>query len=89
MNKDLKNHESLKILRNLKFSNAQILNDLKSLIEKGDSKIRSCLLIDIYTERRNKNYGDRTTNKFNEENDDDWVKEIEMVEKKVLKEKKT
>lgn len=78
---DFKNYEILKSIRNIRFSNDKIYKVLNSVIEKKDSIIQSGLLIDIYMKRKNRYYGDITTNPFNEDKDEVWIKEIEEKEK--------
>ena len=88
-NKDFKNFEILKTLRNLKFTNDLMIKDLDELIESKDSKTQSDKLIDIYMKRKNRYYGDNASNqKLNEEKDTDWIAEIENKEGiKINKEK--
>ena len=86
-NKDFKNYEILKSIRNIKISNGDIFQELNSIIEKKDSKTQAGILIDIYMKRKNRYYGDITTNPLNEETDDKWIKDIEEKEKKALQSK--
>ena len=44
-NKELKNYTILKSLRNLKFSNIQIMKDLNSIIDEKDMKKKTNMII--------------------------------------------
>ena len=81
-----KNFTIFKCLRNLKFSNAQILQDLQSIINEKDKFDKAKKLIGIYADKK-KNYhsNDGIGNDLNKEDDTEWYKEV--IEREKLKEK--
>ena len=60
---------------------------MNSLIEMKEPVKQADKLIDIYLKRKNRYYGDINTNELKEEKDDDWVKEIEINEKRPISHK--
>ena len=84
--KDFKNFTIFKCLRNLKFSNAQILQDLQSIINEKDKFDKAKKLIGIYADKK-KNYhaNDGKGNDLNKEDDTEWNKEV--IEREKIKEK--
>ena len=81
--KDLKNFTIFKTLYNLKFSNNQILEDLKEVIKKGDKIEKAKTLIGIYLDKKSSYYGkDKAGDDLNEEDDTDWFKEVLKREQK-------
>ena len=88
-NKDkdsFKNFTIFKCLRNLKFSNNLILEDLKSIINIKDKNEQAKSLIKIYDDKKKKYFADdRKGTDLNEEDDSQWYKEVcerEMRKKK-------
>ena len=87
-NKDLKNYnyKILRTIRNLKISNTQIIEDLKKIIDEGDTEKQSSFIMSTYnnimsiysnksdqvkgTEKKQHN------NKIEKEMDDKWYEEI-------------
>ncbi len=84
-----KNFTIFKCLRNLKFSNNQILENLKSVINEKDKFDKAKALIEIYTNKK-KNYytNEKIGNDLNKEDDEQWFKEVCEREKEKEKEKK-
>ena len=80
-NQDVKNYRILKTVRNLQFSNKDILDDLNSIIKEKDIRTKANLIFDIhYNKIKN-----LQSNKINEEayikdNDESWLKEINEKE---------
>ena len=87
--KAFKNFTIFKCLRNLKFSNNQILENLKSVINEKDKFDKAKALIEIYTNKK-KNYytNEKIGNDLNKEDDEQWFKEVCEREKEKEKEKK-
>ena len=88
-NKDkdaFKNFTIFKCLRNLKYSNNQILEDLKSIISIKDKNEQAKSLIKIYDDKKKKYFADdRKGIDLNQEDDAQWYKEVcerEMRKKK-------
>ena len=94
-NKDkdsFKNFTIFKCLRNLKYSNNQILEDIKSIINGKDKLDQAKTLINIYNEKKRKYFLDeRAGLDLNKEDDDQWFKEVcerEIRKKKEIEEEK-
>ena len=76
-NNDLKNFTIFKCLRNLKFSNKKILDDLKSIIEQKKDEKKFEELNRIYKEKKDDYYRDkRIGDNLNIEDDIDWFNEV-------------
>ena len=75
--KAFKNFTIFKCLRNLRFSNIQILEDLHSIINEKDKFDKARSLIGIYSDKK-KNYytNDKIGNDLNKEDDTEWFKEV-------------
>ena len=86
-NKEEKAYKSFTIfksLRNLKFSNIKLLEDLNSIINEKDLLERTKKLIEPYNTRKKKYCPIKDLNK---EDDDDWFKEVcEREKERKLKE---
>ena len=82
-NKDLKNYRILRTIRNLKFSNNQIIDDLNKMIDERDLEKKSSIILSTYINITS-NYNNKldqvkgTGNKQNikKETDDNWYEEI-------------
>ena len=70
------NFTIFKCLRNLKFSNVQILEDLKAVISEKDKFDQAKTLIGIYLEKKNRYYNPDIGNDLNKEDDKDWFQEV-------------
>ena len=82
--KAYKSFTIFKSLRNLKFSNIQVLEDLKSTINEKDKLERAKKLIRMYDNIKNNYY---PPNDLNKEDDDEWFKEVcEKEKERKLKE---
>ena len=79
--KDFKNFTIFKCLRNLKFSNIQILEDLKAVINEKDKFDKAKTLIGIYSDKKSLYYNPEIGNDLNKEDDADWLKEVCKREK--------
>ena len=78
-----KNFTIFKSLRNLKFSNNQILEDLKSIINEKNDIDKAMTLIGIYSDKKRKyNLDEKIGNDLNKEDDGDWFKEVCEREKR-------
>ena len=88
-NKDkdaFKNFTIFKFLRNLKYSNNQILKGIKTIINGKNKNEQVQVLIKIYDDKKKKYFDDeRTGNDLNKEVDDQWFKEI--CEREIRKKK--
>ena len=75
--KTFKNFTIFKCLYNLKFSNRQILEDLKSIINEKNIFNKAKYLIGIYS-NKTKEYvsSDKIGSDLNKEDDSDWFKEV-------------
>ena len=75
--KTFKNFIIFKCLYNLKFSNRQILEDLKSIINEKNIFNKAKYLIGIYS-NKTKEYvsSDKIGSDLNKEDDSDWFKEV-------------
>ena len=89
-NKDkdaFKNFTIFKFLRNLKYSNNQILKGIKTIINGKNKNEQVQVLIKIYDDKKKKYFVDeRTGNDLNKEVDDQRFKEI--FEREIRKKKK-
>ena len=78
----LKNFTIFKCLYNLKNSNNQILEDLKSVIKEKDKFEKAKNLIKIYSNKKKEyNSTDKTGEDLNKEDDSKWIQEISEKEK--------
>ena len=50
-NKDLKNYRILRTIRNLNFSNKQIINDLNKIIDEQDLQKKSSIILSTYNDK--------------------------------------
>jgi hypothetical protein len=78
-NKNVKNFNILRTVRNLKFSNQQILEDLKKINEK-DIRGKCATILDIYLSKEELYKGKEnkvSNNNINKESDDKWFEEIQ------------
>ena len=91
-NKDtnsLKNFTIFKSLRNLQFSNIQILEDLKSIVNEKSNIDKAKTLIGIYSDKKRKyNLDEKIGSDLNKEDDADWFKEVCEKERRKSIEKK-
>ena len=81
-NKDLKNYNILKSLRNLKFSNYRINNDLNKILEEDEEIKKINSIIKIY-EDKEENYRKNINENYDyskDNNDDDWLEDIQKKE---------
>ena len=85
--KDFKNFTIFKCLRNLKFSNTQILEDLKAVINEKDKFDKAKTLIGIYSDKKKLYYDPEIGNDLNKEDDKEWYEEVCKREKEREKEK--
>ena len=89
---DFKNFTIFKCLRNLRFSNEQILKDLKSTIKEKDKLDKAKYLIEIYNKKKTDYYSkERPGEDLNNEDDKDWLKEVferEERHNRIIKEQK-
>lgn len=74
--KDYKNYTMLKTLRDLKKSNEKVMKDLNEIIYEKEMINKSEKILNIYQNKNSKYKGNINDNDFNNENDDDWIKEI-------------
>ena len=83
-----KNFTIFKCLYNLKLSNIQILDDIKSIINKKTNLEKAKDLIEIYTNKK-KEYdaSNKSGCDFNKEDDRDWFKEVCERERKIKEER--
>jgi hypothetical protein len=83
-----KNFTIFKCLYNLKLSNRQILDDIKSIINKKTNLEKAKDLIEIYTNKK-KEYdaSDKSGGDLNKEDDRDWFKEVCERERKIKEER--
>ena len=80
---DFKNFTIFKCLRNLKFSNSQILKDLREIINEKDKIRNAKKLIEIYDKKKKVYYAnDKEGVDLNKEDDSEWLKEVLEREKK-------
>lgn len=88
-NKDLKDYNILKSLRNLKFSNNQIMEELDAIINEDDIYKKVSLMIKLYADKYQRYVSDKMNDTdYKNINDDDWLKEIKNREEKPIKNKK-
>ena len=88
-NKDLKDYNILKSLRNLKFSNNQIMEELDAIINEDDIYKKVSLMIKLYGDKYQRYVSDKMNDTdYKNINDDDWLKEIKNREEKPIKNKK-
>ena len=91
-NKDLKNYRILRTIRNLKFSNNQIIDDLNKMIDERDLEKKSSIILSTYINITS-NYINKldqvkgTGNKqhissIKKETDDNWYEEICQIRDK-------
>ena len=78
-NKDLKNYRILKNLRNLKTSNKLLNTDLKKIINERNLLSKTDAIINIY-EKKEDNYKNKKDCNVNENDDENWWKEIKQKE---------
>ena len=86
-NKDLKNfnYRILRTIRNLKFSNKQIIEDLNKIIKEGDIEKKSSIIISTYINKLEQVKGiekKQHINKIKKEMDDNWYEEICQIREK-------
>ena len=79
--KAFKNFTIFKCLRNLKFSNKEILDDLISIINAKDKITKESTLIQYYTDKKDKYYKNKSGTDLNKESDDEWLQEVLKREK--------
>ena len=79
--KAFKNFTIFKCLRNLKFSNKEILDDLISIINAKDKITKASTLIQYYTDKKDKYYKNKSGTDLNKESDDEWLQEVLKREK--------
>lgn len=80
-NQNFKNYRILKTLRNLEFSNKQILGDLNGIIKEKDIKTKADLIIDIHNKKiKNLKLNNINESDYNKDNDEDWLKELDKNE---------
>lgn len=80
-NKNFKNYNILRTIRNLKFSNEQILEDLKKIDEK-DIKDKCAIILGIYLSKEELYKGKEnkvSSNNIKQEDDDKWFEEIQKL----------
>lgn len=78
-NKDLKNYKILRTIRNLKFSNKQIIEDLNYIINEPDLQKKSSIILSTYIDKLDKVKGSENKHHINtikKEMDDNWYEEI-------------
>ena len=72
-----KNFTIFKCLYNLKLSNRQILQDLKSIINEKKDSNKAKYLIEIYLNKKEEyNASNKTGGDLNKEDDSDWFREV-------------
>ena len=83
-NQNLKNYRILKTLRNLEFSNSQILDDLNSIIKEKNMKTKANLIIDIHDKKvKNLKLDKINEDDYKKDNDEDWLKELNKKEEEI------
>ena len=76
-NQNLKNYRILKTIRNLEFSNKQILEDLNAIITEKNMKTKANLIIDIHDNKvKNLKLNKIKEDDYNKDNDETWLEEI-------------
>ena len=88
-NKSLKNYRILRTIRNLKFSNKQIIGDLEKIINNDDLKSKCSTIIETY-QNKVKLYegaGNFTIKDVQKESNDTWYEEILKNRKIKIKQK--
>ena len=80
-NKDLKNYRIIKNLRNLKTSNKLLNTDLEKIINENNLLSKTDAIINIY-EKKEENYRNKKDCNVNENDDENWWKEIKHKEEK-------
>ena len=78
--KEFLNYAILRTLRNLKFSNINIAEDIESLIKQKDIIKRSTAIISIYKDKKD-NYAGNAKKDSEEEKDIEWLNNIDENEK--------
>ena len=78
--KSFKNFTILKCLRNLQLSNEQIMGDLNAIINEKNIYDKTTAIINIYKNKKDSYKGNSNDNNLNNENDEDWLKEINQKE---------
>ena len=80
-NQDLKNYRILKTLRNLEFSNKQILEDLNAIIKEKNIKNKANLIINIHDNKvKNLKLNKINEDTYNKDNDEAWLEELNKKE---------
>ena len=83
-NQDLKNYRILKTLRNLEFSNKQILGDLNGIIKERNMKTKANLIIDIHDKKvKNLKLDKINEDDYKNDNDEAWLKELNKKEEEI------
>ena len=78
-NKKLKNYRILRTIRNLKFSNKQIINDLEKIINIDDLKSKCSTIIELYQNKVKlyENANNLSMKDVQKENNEIWYEEIQ------------
>lgn len=84
-NKKLKNYRILRTVRNLKFSNNQIKDDLNKFIKEKDLSKKCLMIIETYLQKEHL-YKGMNSNDIEKENDENWYQEI--LKEKIMKKEK-
>ena len=80
-NQDLKNYRILKTLRNLEFSNKQILDDINGIIKERNMKTKANLIIDIHDKKvKNLKLDKINEDDYKKDSDEDWLYELNKKE---------
>ena len=88
-NKSLKNYRILRTIRNLKFSNKQIIGDLEKIINNDDLKSKCSTILETYQNKVKlyEDTGNFTIKDVQKESDDTWYEEILKNRKIKIKQK--
>ena len=80
-NRNFKNYRILRTIRNLKFSNKQMLEDLNKMINEKDLKYKCSVIIETYItkEKMYKGIESNLNNAIENESDDKWYEEIQKI----------
>ena len=79
-NKTMKNYRILRTVRNLTFSNKQMLDNLNKTINEKELQNKCSIIIETYLSKENL-YKDKSFKNVELENDDNWYEEIQKIKK--------
>ena len=79
-NKSMKNYRILRTVRNLTFSNKQMLDNLNKIINEKELQNKCSIIIETYLSKENL-YKGKSFKNVELENDDNWYEEIQKIKK--------